>query len=138
MITTTAKKADAYSKALAHLSKQFGDANSAIKVKNEASGQIVAKGAVLCNELPGDYVSNFDLSFDLDFQAKDNKARLLFEDLLIKYSSSDKLLGSTNTNYGRPAPAHMNIKNKEDVEKVGKCLQVIVDGVTKSINGKDW
>lgn len=142
IIETKVKKADAYSKALAHLAKNFGDSNDAIKVKNEGSGQIIAKGNTTCNILPGDGLSNYSLWFNLDFQAKDNKVRFDFEDLIIKYGSTSKMPGFTDTNSmsGQTAPPHFNIQKKEDVDKLESCLKPIVDGVTQAINGstKDW
>ncbi len=129
VVTTKAKKADAYSKALAHFAKTFGDANEAIKIKNEGAGQIVAKGNVPCRALPGDGISEYNLWFDLDFQAKDNKVRFVFEDLIIKFGYN-----------GSPAPTMFNIQKKEDVGKLDKCLKPIVDATMEAINGsaKEW
>jgi hypothetical protein len=122
--TTTAKRAAAYGRALAYLSKNFGDANEAIKLKDSESGQIVAKGNVTCNALRqwGD-VNEYSLRFNLDFQAKDNKVRLVFEEL--------EMISAA----GAPVEWDYNqISSAANLEKAKSCLEPIRSEVLKAIS----
>jgi hypothetical protein len=123
--TTTAPKATAYSRAMAYFAKNFKNANHAIQVRNEAEGQIVANGNVDCNELrqAGD-TNGYNLSFTLDFQAKDNRVRMAFEDMTMLDPK------------GKPVPwAYNQISDKSKAEAVKPCLAPMKDGVLKAISG---
>jgi hypothetical protein len=122
---TTADAKTAYSRALVHIGKSWGDSNSAIKVKDESGAQIVVKGWIVCNELrqamdPADY----RLSFNLDLQAKDKKVRMSFEDLEMQ----DKL--------GKPVPwAYNQISSAEKVAAVKPCVKPLTSALVGAING---
>ena len=121
---TTAPKATAYNRAMGYIAKNFGNSNVAIRMKDEASGQIILKGNVACNEMRqfGD-TNDYFLGFNLDFQAKDNKVRFLFEDLemLKKDGTSVPFANNQLTSAG-------------DTEKVKPCIEPVRSGMLKAIN----
>ncbi len=125
---TKAKKSEAYSAALAHFGKLFGNASAAIKISNAEAGQIVAKGVVECNVLRqfGEIYPH-NLRFDLDFQAKDNRVRLAFENLVM----TDHL--GTEQGY-----AVRQLTDRAKVEQAKSCLEPIRAGLLKAIGGSTW
>lgn len=122
---TNANKSTAYNRALGHLAKNFKDANHAIKIQNKDDAEIIAKGNISCNIFRnfGD-INEYNLQFDLDFQAKDKKVRLVFEDLMI-----------TGTDGRMPAFASSQITNAEKLEKAKECLEPIRNDLLKAIKG---
>lgn len=131
---TNTKKADAYKRALAHLSKSFGDANSAIKVRDEAGGQIVAMGRVECDAFKGGSLdfAIYTLKFNLDFQAKDSKVRTAFEDLeVVTPVGGGMILNPTS-----------QISGPEGLAKAKTCVEPIRAALNKAIEketvGANW
>jgi hypothetical protein len=123
---TKANKGETYQRALKLLAKKFGDSNSTIKVQDKEAGQIVAKGVVQCLVLrqAGDFLNDYNLGFTLDFEAKENKYRLLFEDLVI--------LDATGKAFGY---SYNQMTSAEQVEKVKPCLAPIRTELAAAING---
>ena len=123
---TTTAKTTAYNRALAHFAKTFTDSNH-VKMKDEASGQIVAHGNVACSVLKQAGDSNdYDLTFNLDLQVKDNRARIAFEDLQIL----DRHGVPFKYSYGQ-------IIDKSKAEAVKPCLEPVRAAIAKAINGSD-
>ena len=120
-----APKSELYSRALAHFGKAFVDSNYAIKVSNEAAGQIVAKGTLDCAEpdMFGVRVPKL-ISFDVDFQAKDGKYRLALEDLMVvsKEGTADPL-------------DSRQLTSSEKVEKVKPCFDEFRSRLKKAVAG---
>lgn len=124
-----ATKAESYARALAYFGKAFGDARSAIKVQNAEAGQIVAKGNYECNIFRqfGD-VATYSVHFDLDFQAKDKRIRLTFEDLQM-----------FDSNNAPVAWEYAQIDSREKAARVGReCLGPLKGALVKAINGGNW
>jgi hypothetical protein len=127
---TTVPKSTAYSHALAYFAKTFRDANHAIQVRDEAGGQIVANGNVTCNELRQMGDSNdYSLSFTLDFQAKDNRVRIAFEELTMMDHQAKPVTWANN-----------QITDKSKVDAVKPCLDPIRTGLLKAVAGssENW
>mgnify|MGYP001358319753 CR=1 FL=1 len=125
----SASKAEAFSRALAYFGKAFGDAHKAIKVQNADAGQIVAKGNYPCSifRQTGDF-SNYSVHFDLDFQAKDKRIRLAFEDMRMVDGNSDPVAWD----YGQ-------IDSREKAARVGReCLVSLKSSLLKAIDGGNW
>jgi hypothetical protein len=120
-----APKAEAYSRAHAYFAKTFTDANHAIKSRDEAAGQIVARGNVDCNVFrqTGD-TNSYVATCTLDFQAKDNRVRIAFEDL--------KMLGEHGS---EPSWGYLQIGSKEQAEKIRSCLEPVRAGIMKAVAG---
>lgn len=77
---TTATQAQAYQRAMTYLAKNLGDSNLAIKVKDEKAGTIVTQIAIDCSDLRTFMDLNRHVLWaNLEFNAKDNKARMVFE-----------------------------------------------------------
>lgn len=125
--STSASKTVAYKRALAEFSKGFNDANRSLQLKDEESGQIVAKGNISCDifRQPGD-VNEYSLAFVMDFQAKDKKARFKFTDMVI------------NDKYGQPVTWEYNqLTDSEKVEKAKECLKPLHENALKAIGGSN-
>jgi hypothetical protein len=129
--TGVVKKEMAYKNTLSFLSKIFNNANAAIKLRDDKNSQIIAKGILPCNATrPGYMFIDFDLYFNFDFQAKDGRVRIVFEDLTMK------LADGSYTYAGQ-------IEGKEDVDSVkAECLDQfrshIVDAIKNTKVEKDW
>jgi hypothetical protein len=94
------------------------------------SGQVVVKGNTACDTFrqTGD-VNNYRLAFNLDFTAKDNRVRFVFEDLEILDSNGQSVQYAYN-----------QIVDKGKAEQAKSCLAPVKDGFMKTINagGTDW
>jgi hypothetical protein len=120
-------KAKNYSIALAHLAKNVGDANHAIKVQDKAEGTIVMKGLVICNELKQLGAPDMNLEFNLTVNSKEQKVRMLFEDMEMTGPGSQW--------------EYASLSSPERVEKVATCLTPFVEGLKKDLTGPskaDW
>lgn len=77
------------------ISQNFKSAKSVIDYQDKSSGTIIAKGIIPNVNLGGIYDAN--LSFTLTFDAKENKARFVYDNLIpIDPSSGEELTGMTN------------------------------------------
>ncbi len=120
---TGVDKTTAYRRALAHLAKTFENTETALKVRDEASGQVVAQGYTTCNSLRSAvmFATTMNAKFVLDFQAKDQRSRLVFEDVQITMPDGSFTWSG-------------QIGSKEDMEKVkAECLEPIHHGLINSI-----
>ena len=126
---TNLSKSEAYIKGLAYISKSFGDSNHAIKAKDKTSGMIVVKGNVDCSVFnqTGD-PNSYNLHFVLTFQTKDNKVRLLFEDLFM------------SDNLGKPTTwSYLQLTDAKQVKKAEPCLYSVREGFLASFSkSSDW
>lgn len=122
---TSATKAEAYNRALAQFGKIFKNSNQSIQVRNPDDGQIVAKAVIVCNELRqfGD-INDYYLHLDIDFQAKDKRIRLLFENLEMMGPNGQHLDYAVN-----------QLTDRSKVEKVKPCLEFIRTGIVSAISG---
>ncbi len=121
---TGVDKITAYRRALAHLSKTMADSNKSLKVHDETSGQIVAQGNVDCNSLrsPVMFATTMNAKFVIDFQAKDQRSRLVFEDVQMAMPDGSFTWSG-------------QIGSKEDMEKVRlECLEPIHAELINSIH----
>lgn len=77
---TTLKQRDAYNVILAHLAKNLGDSNLAIKVRDPESGTIITQIAFDCPELKQFLDPNRHTPvFNLEVSTKDNRVRFVYE-----------------------------------------------------------
>lgn len=122
---TTQTKATAYNRTLAYLGKNLGNSNFAIKMQDKDSGQIVTKMAIQCNHFrQGGDPKDYYLATNLDFQAKDNRIRLAFEDMVIHDET------------GKPVSwAYNQITDTKKAEEAKVCLEPVKAGILKAING---
>ncbi len=131
---TSVKKAEAYKRALAYLSKTYKDANHAIKVRDESGGQIVADGNVECDAFKGGALDGaiYTLKFNLDFQAKDNKVRTSFENLEV----------TTPSGGGMIVNAGSQISGPEGLAKAKACVEPVRAALAKAVAseavGSNW
>lgn len=117
-------KADkAYQNALGFFSKNFKDANSAIKLRDEKNKRIISSASIPCNALrPGYLTLDFYVRANLDFQSKDGRFRLLIEDAEIVSSEG------THAYVGQ-------IESASDMAKVKtECLDPIEDQISKTMH----
>lgn len=128
---TKATQIDAYKKTVAFLAKNLGDSNRAVKMKDDAAFQIVSQVSVPCNifRQTGD-PNDYSLRSSLDFQAKDKRVRMAFEDLTIVNQS------------GKPFEyAYNQITTQAQAERAKECLRPLKDDILKSFDApaaKDW
>lgn len=121
---TKATKTEAYNKALVYFGKRLGDSNHASKVADKEQGQIVIKANMPCNVFrqsldPKEYF----LAFDLDFQAKDNRVRLVFEDMRILDDHGQLFIFDYN-----------QLVSAEQTQKAKSCLADVARGLASEIN----
>ncbi|MCB1194477.1 MAG: DUF4468 domain-containing protein [Leptospiraceae bacterium] len=113
----------AYSRANVFLAKVYGDSNSAIKVNDDKNKRIVGKMRIL------NCFSNITVESDLDFQAKDKRVRIAFED--IQAFTVNMQTGQKAYEWGP--------SDSKDVEEIKeKCLiPNVVKPLLSSINKKE-
>lgn len=127
IVETKNDKNKNYSLSLAHLSKSVGDANHAIKMQDKDEGIIIMKGLVGCNVFKQLGAPDMNLEFNLTVNSKDQKVRVLFEDMVMTGPGSEWEYASLNT------PAR--------VDQAATCLTNVVDGLKKELTGSakvDW
>lgn len=122
IIETKNDKNKNYSASLIHLSKNVGDSNHAIKVQDKEAGIIVIKGLVGCNVFKQMGAPDMNLEFNLTVNSKDQKVRVLFEDMVMTGPGSEW--------------EYAALSNAERVEKAATCLSTVVDGLKKELNGQ--
>lgn len=128
---TSQTKSASFNRALAYLAKNMGDSNSAIKLKDPESARIVVKMNSPCNAIRpwGDFMNNYSASYTADFQAKDKRFRLNFEDVHILVDQTGALAGT-------------NISGAKEMDKVkSECLSGVVASLKSAIDsggGSDW
>jgi hypothetical protein len=116
-------KNELFNRALTYLSKKVTDSNHAIKLRDDSSAKIVAHLNTPCNAVRSAlYIYELDADFNLDFQAKDSKVRVAFEDIVIidRQSNHISYMGQ--------------VDSKENFDKVvGECIKPIYSDLLKSI-----
>lgn len=120
-------KAKNFSLSLAHLSKNVGDSNHAIKLQDKEDGTIIMKGLVTCNVFKQLGAPDMNLEFNLTVNSKDQKIRVFFEDLTMTGPGSQWEYAILN--------------NASKVEQASKCLDGIIDGLKKELSTttkSDW
>ena len=123
--TTTQTKATAYNRTLAYLSKNLGDSNHAVKMKDADSGQIIAHMNVTCNQFrQGGDPHDYNLAFNLDFQAKDNRVRMTFEDMTM-----------LDKNGAAVGWAYNQITDAKKAEDAKVCLAPVKEGILRALQG---
>lgn len=117
-------KTTAYKKALAWYTKTANGNIDQIKLRDEESAHIIAKSSILCKAFnqTGDN-SDYYLNFTFDFQAKDNKIKVSFEDLIMVDDLNSPLSFS-----------YQQITDQSKVEKAQTCLRPLLDDLIKTIN----
>jgi len=132
VIQTGKSKKSAYDDSLVFFAKYMNDSNSAIKVKERASGQLVVKISQSCNvTLPLGYKRMMPLSYIADVKIKDKKAKLKLD-----VDPSYAYAGSAYSSAGRARlPASSDQQANIDV-----CLDSLHREITEGIkkNSKDW
>jgi len=117
-----------YSKALEYLAKNQGNSLLAIQIKDEERGKIVTKGNINCSSLNGmryGVSSAQNIDFVLDVTVKDNKARIIFEDIIHKSKSSTG---------GDIDQGPSSAEQIQDIKQ--QCLQPIEKGISDYLSGK--
>ncbi|TGK04029.1 DUF4468 domain-containing protein [Leptospira semungkisensis] len=82
---TKIKKDEAYDRALIWFAKNLNNSNWAVQIKDKPNGRIVSNVKYQCNKMDsfGSIVGDVDyISFSLDVTTKDNKIRVIFEDVV--------------------------------------------------------
>ncbi|TGM89551.1 DUF4468 domain-containing protein [Leptospira licerasiae] len=82
---TKVKKDEAYDRALIWFAKNLNNSNWAVQIKDKANGRIVSNVKYQCDRMAsfGSIVGDIDyISFSLDVTTKDNKVRVIFEDVM--------------------------------------------------------
>jgi hypothetical protein len=78
-------KKDLYDKSLEFFAKNMGNSLQAIQIKDAERGKLVINGYVNCTELNGmryGMSSAQNITFGIDLTIKDNKIRLIFENII--------------------------------------------------------
>lgn len=125
-ISHTLDQKKAYIKTLIFLSKKFGDANSAIKLKEPDLGLIVAKGNIDCKamNMGNGFAKEESISFDVEFVLENKKAVIKFENILGKASVQGT---PSYDNESRPS-------SKEEMASVVKdCLDPFLKTIQEEI-----
>jgi hypothetical protein len=125
---TKLKKKEIYDRSLVYISKTFAAYPIPNAIKDEANGRIVTLSKVSCEGL-GYFtypLNTTKLEANLDITAKDNKFRIIFDDIQLKnYNPYGNIVYS-------PHPSD-DARLKEMVEK---CLLPLKDELVNSIEGK--
>ncbi|TGK36203.1 DUF4468 domain-containing protein [Leptospira gomenensis] len=125
---TGVKKGDAYQRALIYLAKSLNNGNLAIQVRDESQGRIVSLAQIKCNSYKRwKYPMNqVWVDFNIDFTAKDQKARIIFDDIVLGLFDP----------YGRKG-AFQEPLDKEDTDSIDKeCLEPIRAEIIRSVKGQ--
>ncbi len=119
------KAGDAYDRALVWFAKSLVNANWAVQIRDKPNGRIVANMTLQCPELTNAMDSwAQNVSFTADFQAKDDRYRLTFEQIYWEARSH-----TGNTLMRGPS-------DDEDLAKIdAKCLASVRDSLRASVSG---
>lgn len=125
---TKSKKDEIFDRALIWISKRATDSNHSIKIKDKVEGRIIARLSTLCKP-SGGIMSNTSyagkIDFNLDLTAKDNKVRIIFDDILALQLAQ-----------GNRPEAPLGPEDKTDLEAIDKtCLTPIKKELIAAIEG---
>ena len=125
--------------------KSFKNSNSVIKYENLETGSIIGKGnmpygcdmgTLACALLDTDDYSKRTLEFTLKVDAKDNRARVIFEDLVRTTP------GGLNSSGIRFPATTTNIRLQNEVTQVKEMLDTTInslaDDVKNTTSSTDW
>lgn len=124
--TTSSKANDAFKRASSWFAKTFVDSKEAIRLKDEKENRIVAKGNTACDvlKLGSGFAEDQRVHFSLTFEAKDNRSRIIFEDVTA-------MGGGAYDSGSRPS-------NQEEMDKViSSCLDPLKSDIMNTINTDD-
>lgn len=128
VIDVKAKKDEIFDRALIWISKRATDSNHSIKIKDKVEGRIIARLGILCKP-SGGMMSNTSyagrIDFNLDITAKDNKARIIFDDIIALQLAQ-----------GNRPEQPVGPEDKTDLENIDKtCLVPLKKELTAAIEG---
>jgi hypothetical protein len=121
------KAGDAYKRALIWFAKSVNNANWSVQIKDENEKRIVANLRLNCADIQvsTNILGNLNfISFVADFQAKDDRFRLTFEDVHF-------FVRQQNGNEVTHGPSSAEDLNEIDA----KCLKSVRDSFTASVSG---
>lgn len=122
---TTVNRSDAYRAVRAYLAKELVDGKNAMKVQDEQTSTIITRLGIDCPELSTFPGNEHTLILNLEFNAKDNRARMIFE--LIADEASSALGGPVSTG---------QFLAKHRVDAARPCVQRERDIILKTIHSK--
>lgn len=118
-------KNDAYVRSSSWIAKTFRSAKAVIQVQDKDSGKTVGRGYARCDSVRQALdVNHYQVGFTLDITNKDQKSRLMFEDVAI-FLETDM------------SPAMVNIADSDDMTKVkNECLSPMANELRAALTSK--
>lgn len=138
---TNLKKKEIYDRGLVFLAKSLGVANLAISIRDPENGRIISLFTMPCPNFSSTlYSLNYKyLRGNIDLTAKDNKYRIILDDLELIVSNENSVGMALNSGNMRNNPQIMARypNDQSDLDNIkNSCGNELKEAVIKAIEGK--